>query len=109
MTLNRTEAIDPDQVIRVIRVRPPGLHARRRRRAAALGRDQRCDRTHYCGAYWRWGFHEDGVWTRAARVRALRRAAAAARGMSASALYEGWVRHRRLAPGRSTRSATASS
>ena len=19
------------------------------------------DRTHYCGAYWRWGFHEDGV------------------------------------------------
>ena len=20
------------------------------------------DRTHYCGAYWRWGFHEDGAW-----------------------------------------------
>ncbi len=20
-------------------------------------------RTHYCGAYWRWGFHEDGVWS----------------------------------------------
>ena len=19
------------------------------------------NRTHYCGAYWRWGFHEDGV------------------------------------------------
>ena len=19
------------------------------------------DRTHYCGAYWGWGFHEDGV------------------------------------------------
>jgi predicted NAD/FAD-binding protein len=19
------------------------------------------ERTHYCGAYWRWGFHEDGV------------------------------------------------
>src|SRR4029450_972288 len=19
--------------------------------------------THYCGAYWRWGFHEDGVWS----------------------------------------------
>ena len=21
------------------------------------------DRIHYCGAYWRWGFHEDGVWS----------------------------------------------
>ena len=21
------------------------------------------DHTHYCGAYWRWGFHEDGVWS----------------------------------------------
>ena len=20
-------------------------------------------RTHYCGSYWRWGFHEDGVWS----------------------------------------------
>ncbi len=19
--------------------------------------------THYCGAYWRWGFHEDGCWS----------------------------------------------
>ena len=28
------------------------------------------DRTHYCGAYWRWGFHEDGVWS--ARCEALR-------------------------------------
>ena len=21
------------------------------------------DRIHYCGAYWRWGFHEDGAWS----------------------------------------------
>jgi predicted NAD/FAD-binding protein len=21
------------------------------------------DRVHYCGAYWRWGFHEDGCWS----------------------------------------------
>ena len=20
-------------------------------------------RTHYCGAYWRYGFHEDGFWS----------------------------------------------
>ena len=21
------------------------------------------NRTHYCGAYWRYGFHEDGLWS----------------------------------------------
>jgi predicted NAD/FAD-binding protein len=21
------------------------------------------DRIHYCGAYWKWGFHEDGLWS----------------------------------------------
>ena len=50
-------------------------------------------RTHYCGAYWRWGFHEDGV------VSAHRRGGAHARaGARVNALYEGWVRHRRLQP-----------
>ena len=37
-------------------------------------------RTHYCGAYWRWGFHEDGVASALrARRRRLRGARAAAR------------------------------
>jgi predicted NAD/FAD-binding protein len=33
-------------------------------------------RTHYAGAYWRWGFHEDGVWSglRAAQGVAAARA-----------------------------------
>jgi predicted NAD/FAD-binding protein len=29
------------------------------------------DRTHYCGAYWGWGFHEDGVASAERVARAL--------------------------------------
>lgn len=61
VTLNRTEAIDPAKVIRTIPYAHPvytsdGIHARTRR-AEICGRN----RTHFCGAYWGWGFHEDGV------------------------------------------------
>jgi uncharacterized protein len=61
VTLNRTEEIDPTQVIRRISYAHPvytagGVRAQRRF-AEISGRD----RTHFCGAYWGWGFHEDGV------------------------------------------------
>jgi uncharacterized protein len=61
VTLNRTAAIDPAQIIRVI----PYAHPIFTR--ASMAAQQRHDeisgaqRTHYCGAYWSWGFHEDGV------------------------------------------------
>ena len=29
------------------------------------------NRTHYAGAYWRWGFHEDGVWSGLRAARAI--------------------------------------
>ena len=61
VTLNRTAAIAPEHVIRVI----PYAHPVFTRAAmAAQGRHEEISgvqRTHYCGAYWRWGFHEDGV------------------------------------------------
>ena len=61
LTLNRAEAIDPDTVLRRFAYDHPvytaaGVAAQARR-AEVSG----VNRTHYCGAYWGWGFHEDGV------------------------------------------------
>jgi predicted NAD/FAD-binding protein len=63
VTLNRTDAIDPDKIIRVIGYAHPvytveGMAAQRR-----WDEISGVDRIHYCGAYWRWGFHEDGAWS----------------------------------------------
>jgi predicted NAD/FAD-binding protein len=62
VTLNRTAAIDPRQIICTIQYEhpvytPAGVAAQARRREISAG----SNRTHYCGAYWGWGFHEDGV------------------------------------------------
>jgi predicted NAD/FAD-binding protein len=62
VTLNRSEAIDPAKVIRTISYAhpvytPAGVAAQGEHETiSSLER-----RTHYCGAYWGWGFHEDGV------------------------------------------------
>jgi predicted NAD/FAD-binding protein len=61
VTLNRTTAIDPSQIIATFDyahpVYTPAGVAAQLRHADISGRN----RTHYCGAYWGWGFHEDGV------------------------------------------------
>jgi predicted NAD/FAD-binding protein len=62
VTLNRTEAIDPAMIIRTISYAhpvftPAGVAAQSQQ--TAIG--GLAARTHYCGAYWGWGFHEDGV------------------------------------------------
>ncbi|MGA9858505.1 MAG: FAD-dependent oxidoreductase [Solirubrobacteraceae bacterium] len=61
VTLNRTGEIDPRQVIRTIDYAHPvytaaGVDAQRQ-----FGEINARNRTHFCGAYWGWGFHEDGV------------------------------------------------
>jgi predicted NAD/FAD-binding protein len=62
VTLNRTEAIDPAKIVRTIQYAHPvftvaGMRAQERVGEISGGRG----RTHFCGAYWGWGFHEDGV------------------------------------------------
>lgn len=61
VTLNRSADIDPARVISTIDYAHPvythaGLAAQR-----SWDRISGAGRTHYCGAYWGWGFHEDGV------------------------------------------------
>jgi uncharacterized protein len=61
VTLNREDAIDPAKVLRTIAYHhpvylPAGVAAQKRR-----GEISGVNRTAYCGAYWRYGFHEDGV------------------------------------------------
>ncbi|MEJ2385278.1 MAG: FAD-dependent oxidoreductase [Xanthomonadales bacterium] len=61
VTLNNTAAIDPDRVIRVIGYEHPVFTERA---VAAQDRHREINgtgHTYYCGAYWRYGFHEDGV------------------------------------------------
>ena len=62
VTLNRSDQIDPGAGDPHDRLRPPRLHARGDGRPESASREISArNRTHFCGAYWGWGFHEDGV------------------------------------------------
>jgi uncharacterized protein len=61
LTLNRTAAIDPDRVIRKLTYAHPVYTARGVQAQKRVEQISGQDRTHFCGAYWGWGFHEDGV------------------------------------------------
>ena len=61
VTLNDTPNINPDRILRRIRYQHPvftteGMRAQQRQQEV-----NGTQRTWYCGAYWRYGFHEDGV------------------------------------------------
>jgi predicted NAD/FAD-binding protein len=61
VTLNHSAAIDPARIIKRIRYHHP-LYTRAG--VAAQARQAEINgplNTYYCGAYWRFGFHEDGV------------------------------------------------
>lgn len=61
VTLNRPDLVDPGRVVSSTALHhpvylPEGVSARSR-----FAEISGADRTHYCGAYWGYGFHEDGV------------------------------------------------
>jgi predicted NAD/FAD-binding protein len=63
VTLNRTESIDPAKIIEVIDYAHPVFTNEGMAAQARWGEVSGADRIHFCGAYWRWGFHEDGAWS----------------------------------------------
>jgi uncharacterized protein len=71
VTLNRSEAVDPNHVIRTIAYAHPVYTGAGQAAQARHGEISGQNRTHYCGAYWGWGFHEDGVVSGERVARAL--------------------------------------
>ena len=61
VTLNRTEAIRPEHVIRTIPYAHPVYTQAGVKAQARVDEINGRNRTHFCGAYWGSGFHEDGV------------------------------------------------
>lgn len=76
VTLNRTAAIDPEQIIATFHYAHPVYTTAGVAAQARHDEISGHNRTHYCGAYWGWGFHEDGVRSalRVARELAAERA-----------------------------------
>ena len=60
VTLNNSQRIDPEKVIRSVQYTHP-VYTLETVAAQRRQPEINCDRTFFCGAYWRNGFHEDGV------------------------------------------------
>ncbi len=71
VSLNQNAAIAPDRIVKVLRYAHPVFTSAT---IAAQARKHEIDgvnRTWYCGAYWRYGFHEDGVVSALDAINAL--------------------------------------
>ena len=60
VTLNSDRTINPDKIIQRVQYEHP-IYSREAVAAQRRQAEINCDRTFFCGAYWRNGFHEDGV------------------------------------------------
>lgn len=61
VTLNGTDRIEPSKVIRSMIYHHPSYDLGALEAQARWGEVSGAMRTHYCGAYWFYGFHEDGM------------------------------------------------
>ena len=61
VTLNRTAAIDPSQILRRINYQHPLFTCAAVAAQARLPEINGVNGSYFCGAYWGYGFHEDGV------------------------------------------------
>jgi predicted NAD/FAD-binding protein len=61
VTLNQTDAIDPAKVLRRMAYHHPVYSHASVAAQARKGEIQGKRRTWFAGAYWGWGFHEDGM------------------------------------------------
>ncbi|GEN27915.1 amine oxidase [Halovibrio variabilis] len=72
VTLNDSASIDPDKVLgRYTYAHPQFTLAGQTAQARHAEISATAKRTHFCGAYWRNGFHEDGVWSALRVAQAL--------------------------------------
>ena len=78
VTLNRSDDIDPRQVLRSFVYHHPIYSPEAVRAQARHSEIDGRNGVHFCGAYWGWGFHEDGVKSGLAVVRNLERASSVA-------------------------------
>lgn len=77
VTLNHTRNINPAKVIKRLTYHHPVYTTEGARAQARHGEISGVNRTLYCGAYWRNGFHEDGVVSALTALDQLRKAAGA--------------------------------
>jgi len=61
VSLNATDRINPDRILRRIRYRHPIYSTASVQARGRWDEISGHNQTHYCGAYWGYGFHEDGV------------------------------------------------
>lgn len=76
VTLNAPEAVDPSRVIRQLSYTHPVYNARSMAAQKRWAEINGGNRTWYCGAYWGYGFHEDGVLSGLSAARALQNGSA---------------------------------
>lgn len=60
VTLNNSDVIDKDKVLKRLNYHHP-IYTRESVAAQARHAEINTDKFYFCGAYWRYGFHEDGV------------------------------------------------